>query len=203
MTPEERLREEVLGPEPRAELEALPTHLVPIVIAAHVEEALKELIAARLPDNAAAQKITGLDEKVFVPYNQLVTLARAIGLFTDDMAKLLRLIGSIRNYFAHKPKPSESDEAARKLLEQLKDLYVVLVIERTAAGHPDPRIAKQLIKELKGELDGAAELAKPLLIDLYLDIRETFAFIRYAIVALDGRIAEVDARGAMVHLVVK
>jgi hypothetical protein len=173
----------VLYDRPQQELAALPERLLPIVIAAHLDDLLTELIASRLADNEDARKIAGTSE--FVSYGRKIQMAKSLGLITNDLQEALTLVGKIRNHFAHRANAAFGDPETGGAIKRLIDLvirthaYLCKLSERE-----DGDLISSLLRD---EIESKGDPTIGVLIDIFVDLREALFYAKYRIAVL-GRV---------------
>jgi hypothetical protein len=176
----------VLYDRPQSELLALPEQLLPIVIAAHLDDLLTELISSRLVENEEAREISGLSG--FASYGRKIKLAKALGLITKDLQEALTLVGKIRNHFAHKANAAIGDAETLRAVARLKDImletfgYLYRLSEREDG--------EQIRDLLRQEVDSSGDPTVGVLVDIFVDLREALHYAKYRIAVL-GRLVTV------------
>lgn len=101
------------------EIYALPPRILPIVVAAFLDEYLADLLKARLIESKqSSQLVDRLNTK------QRTELGQVIGVIAPDIAEVLDCVATVRNHFAHTPNPKFTDDKACEAMQRMFKLFI-------------------------------------------------------------------------------
>jgi hypothetical protein len=110
-----------------AELQALPTHLLPIVVGALIDSRLSALCRSKLVRWDGTERLVG-ESGSGLNYAAKVRLTVSLGLVPIELAPTLMILGHVRNHFAHNPSPSLSEPQVRaKLVQSVHSLHAAMM----------------------------------------------------------------------------